>query len=40
MDELSGEADEVVGSEVAEAAMSELREINRGRSRLVRPARA
>jgi len=40
MDELSGEADEVVGSDVAEAAMSELREINRGRSRLVRPARA
>jgi hypothetical protein len=39
MDELSGEADEVVGSDVAETAMTELREINRGRSRLVRPSR-
>lgn len=36
MDELSREDDEVVGVDVAEAAMEELREINRGRSRLGR----
>jgi len=33
LDELSRESDEVVGSDVAEAAMDELREINRGRAR-------
>jgi hypothetical protein len=39
LDELSRETDEVVGSDVAEAAMDELREINRGRARrmLLRP---
>ena len=37
MDELAGEDDEVVGSDVAEAAMRELREINHGRTRLARP---
>ena len=39
IDELRGESDEVVGSDVAEAAMDELREINRGRKRIgrVRP---
>ena len=36
LDELRGEADEVVGSDVAEAAMRELREINRGRRRIGR----
>jgi hypothetical protein len=36
VDELRGEADEVVGADVAEAATAELREINRGRKRLSR----
>jgi hypothetical protein len=36
LDELRGESDEVVGSDVAEAAMDELREINRGRKRIGR----
>jgi hypothetical protein len=40
MDELSGEEDEVVGTDVAEAAMAELREINRDRNRLARPLRS
>ena len=40
MDELAGEEDEVVGTDVAEAAMSELQEINRDRNRLARPLRS
>jgi hypothetical protein len=36
LDELRREPDEVVGSDVAEAAMAELREINRGRRRIGR----
>jgi hypothetical protein len=36
MDELAGEPDEVVGSDVAEDGIAELREINRGRQRNVR----
>jgi len=36
VDELCRESDEVVGSEVAESAMAELREINRGRKRIGR----
>jgi hypothetical protein len=39
MDELAGESDEVVGTDVAEAAMVELRDINRGRGRLARGLR-
>ncbi len=39
MAELAGEQDEVVGTDVAEVAMSELREINRGRQRLGRGLR-
>ena len=40
VDELRRESDEVVGSDVAEAAMVELREINRGRKRIgrIRPS--
>jgi hypothetical protein len=40
MAELAGEEDEVVGTDIAEAAMDELREINRGRNRLARPLRS
>ena len=40
MDELSREADEVVGADVAEAGIEELREINRGRKKLGRTLRA
>jgi hypothetical protein len=40
MEELAGEDDEVVGTDIAEAAMDELREINRDRNRLARPLRA
>ena len=40
MDELAGEDDEVVGSDLAEETMTELRDINRGRKRLVRPLRS
>ena len=36
LDELRRESDEVVGSDVALAAMDELREINRGRKRIGR----
>jgi hypothetical protein len=36
MDELAGEEDEVAGIEVAEAAMAELKEINRGRKSMIR----
>ena len=36
MDELAGEEDEVAGIEVAEAAMEELKEINRGRKSMIR----
>jgi len=36
MDELSGEDDQVVGADVAEAGIAELREINRGRKRIGR----
>jgi hypothetical protein len=36
MDELAGERDEVVGSDIAEKATKELREINAGRSKLPR----
>lgn len=39
MDELAREEDEVVGSDVAESAIDELREINRGRQRLGRGLR-
>ncbi len=40
MDELALEPDEVVGADVAEAATDELREINRGRKKMVRRLRA
>jgi hypothetical protein len=40
MDELAGEGDEVVGTDVAESAIAELREINRGRQRLGRSLRS
>ena len=40
MDELSRESDEVVGQDVAEAAMVELREINRGRKKIGRAQRS
>jgi hypothetical protein len=40
MEELAGEEDEVVGTDIAEAAMSELQDINRDRNRLARPLRA
>jgi len=40
MEELAGEDDEVVGTDIAEAAMDELREINHGRNRLARPLRS
>lgn len=40
MDELAGEGDEVVGTDIAEAGVEELREINRGRQRLGRSLRA
>ena len=36
MDELAREGDEVVGHDVADAAMVELREINRGRKKIGR----
>jgi hypothetical protein len=39
MDELAGEDDEVVGTDVAESGIDELREINRGRQRLGRGLR-
>jgi len=34
MDELAGESDEVVGSDVAEAGMAYLREINKDRKKI------
>ena len=40
MEELAGEDDEVVGADVAEAGIAELREINRGRKRIGRALRA
>jgi hypothetical protein len=40
MEELAAEEDEVVGSDLAEVTMSELRDINRGRKRMVRPQRS
>ncbi len=40
MDELSRESDEVAGQAVADAAMLELREINRGRKKIGRAQRA
>ena len=40
MEELALEADEVVGSDLAEATVEELREINRGRKKMVRMLRA
>ncbi len=40
MDELAREDDEVAGADVAESAIVELREINRGRQRLVRSLRS
>lgn len=40
MDELAGEQDEVVGTDVAESAIVELREINSGRKRVGRGLRA
>jgi len=40
MGELALEEDTVVGADVAEATMDELREINKGRRKLVRPLRA
>ena len=40
MEELHGEEDEVVGSDLAEATVDELREINRGRQKMVRMLRA
>jgi hypothetical protein len=40
LEELAGEEDEVVGTDIAEAAITELREINRGRNRLARPLRS
>jgi hypothetical protein len=39
MDELAREEDEVVGADVAEDGIEQLREINRGRKRLVKPLR-
>ena len=39
MDELARERDEVVGQDVADAAMVELQEINRGRKRIGRTRR-
>jgi hypothetical protein len=39
MGELAAEEDEVVGTDVAEAAMAELREINRGRKKIGRALR-
>jgi hypothetical protein len=39
MDELSREPDEVAGQAVADEAMVELREINRGRKRIGRAQR-
>ena len=40
MDELSRESDEVAGQAVADAAMVELREINRGRKKIGRAQRS
>ena len=40
MEELAGEDDEVVGVDVAEAGIEELREINRGRKRIGRAFRS
>ena len=40
MDELAGERDEVAGQEVADAAMAELVELNRGRKKIGRGQRA
>ena len=40
MDELAGEADEVVGTDVAEEGMAYLREINKGRKKIGRALRA
>jgi hypothetical protein len=40
MEELALEPDEVVGSDLAEATVEELREINRGRKKMVRMLRA
>jgi hypothetical protein len=40
MNELRGEDDEVVGTDVAESAMAELREINRGRRKIGRVLKA
>jgi len=40
MEELHGEDDEVVGSDLAEATVDELREINQGRQKMVRMLRA
>jgi hypothetical protein len=40
MDELRQEDDEVVGSDLAEATVDELREINKGRQKMVRMLRA
>jgi hypothetical protein len=39
MDELARESDEVAGQAVADAAMDELRDINRGRKRIGRAQR-
>jgi hypothetical protein len=40
MDELARERDEVVGQDVADAAMVELSELNRGRKKIGRALRA
>ncbi len=40
MEELRGEDDEVVGTDLAEATVEELREINKGRQKMVRMLRA
>jgi len=40
MDELAREHDEVVGQDVADAAMAELSELNRGRKKIGRAQRA
>jgi ribonucleotide reductase beta subunit family protein with ferritin-like domain len=40
MEELKGEDDEVVGTDLAEATVDELREINKGRQKMVKMLRA